>query len=723
MIRTDFISACPDPLKVHSGTRGFYAYLASAAITVLFLFSVTGYAVAAPVNVPASDSNVSAPPCTTVSFPVGQPAAPASTFTVPVTTTDVTGQGILSFDTRITYDPAVLTYISNSGAGTLGSGLTFTVNSATPGTLIISAYGTAPLAGAGPIINLRFSAVGPIGSSSPLAFDTFTYNEGVPCTSSADGSINIVGCSAVSMPTALIEVKDSSFTVPVTTSDLTGLNVISFDIQVTYDSAVVSSTGVSTSGTLSSGLTVTVNEPTPGTLLISGYGTTPLAGGGTLFNIGFNATGPIGSSTLLNFPAFTYNEGTPCSVATNGDVSITAGSISGAVSYANSVVFKPVPYTTLNAVGSVNSSATSALFTGVYDINGLGSGPYTVTPTKPAEVPSFVPGSPITGFDSALIAQHLVLLTTLNAVQLLAADVSTNGIVTSFDAALIAQWIVGIPNAGITGVWKFLPPNRNYPEVAPDQVNQDYSALLMGEVSGNWTPPTSFAAVSPAATKAPLVTITTTAPNIVVGTGVNFTIPVTVSDTTGAGILSWQFDLLYDPAVITPQVVPVDTTGTLGSGRSVTYNVPSPGLLKVVIFGTLPLTGSGTLFNFKFTAVGSNNTSSPLTWQNFLYNEGDPVAATVNGLVQLIVNAAGASVSGRVTDQNGAPLRNVSISIADNNGMERSARTNPFGYYRFEDIPAGSTYVISARSKQHTFQPRVITVDSDVAGADLVADQ
>ena len=514
MINVNLSSACGKSFEFRMGTRKFHLLPLTVTIIILFLFTVNNFAAPAAIDDLVGDANRTAPPCTTVSFPVSQPAAPASTFSVPVTTTDVTGQGVLSFDTRILYDPAVLTYDSESGAGTLGSGLTLTVNSSTPGTLIISAYGTTPLAGAGPVLNLRFSAVGPIGSSSPLTFDTFTYNEGTPCSSNINGSVDIVGCSSVSMPTSLIEVKDSSFTVPVTTSDLTGLNVISFDIQITYDPAVVSSTGVSTGGTLSSGLTVTVNEPTPGTLLISGYGTTPLAGSGTLFNIGFDATGPIGSSTLLNFPAFTYNEGTPCSVAANGDVSIVAGNISGVVSYANSAMFKPVPNTTLNAVGSVNSSATSALFTGVYDINGLGSGPYTVTPSKTSELPSLVPGSPITGFDSALIAQHLVHLITLNAVQLLAADVSTNGIVTSFDAALIAQWLAAIPNAGITGVWKFLPPSRSYSEAAPDQVNQDYSALLMGEVSGNWTPPTSFAATGVPGTKAPLVTITTSAPHL-----------------------------------------------------------------------------------------------------------------------------------------------------------------------------------------------------------------
>ena len=63
----------------------------------------------------------------------------------------------------------------------------------------------------------------------------------------------------------------------------------------------------------------------------------------------------------------------------------------------------------------------------------------------------------------------------------------------SFDAALIAQFAVSIPNpASIVGTWKFSPASRNYASVITDTPNQDYSAILVGEVTGNWTPPSPF---------------------------------------------------------------------------------------------------------------------------------------------------------------------------------------------------------------------------------------
>jgi hypothetical protein len=509
-------------------------------------------------------------------------------------------------------------------------------------------------------------------------------------------------------------------TIPIITTELLGRNAISFDAVVNYDPSVISEISVTNAGTLSSAKIITVSDLTPGTLIISAYGPDPLAGSGALLNINFSAIGPIGSTSPLSIASFTYNEGTPCAVTNNGDVTIISGAVSGVVSYANSVAFKPVPNTSLSAVGSVNVSTNSAFLTGAYNFGGFGPGSYVVTPTKSTDVYA------ITGFDSALIAQHVVSLITLNSIQLQAADVSGNNIVTGFDAALIAQWVVLIPNIGSTGTWKFIPPNRNYVEMAPDQTAEDYAAILMGEVSGNWIPPTSFSPLAPSEFKneAPNVTINVTAPAVNKMVGSSFAVPVTVSDATGAGIISWQFDLLYNPAIITPQVSPIDTAGTLSSGFAVTVNALTPGLLKVVLFGSTPISGSGTLFNFKFTAVGSNGQTSPLTWQNFMFNEGNPSNVAANGSVRLIAGptAAGVSIDGRVIDTSGRPVRNALVTLAGDLSFQRVVRTNQFGYFGFTDIPVGAAYVISADSKQFTVPPRILSVSDNISGIELIAE-
>ena len=71
--------------------------------------------------------------------------------------------------------------------------------------------------------------------------------------------------------------------------------------------------------------------------------------------------------------------------------------------------------------------------------------------------------------------------------------------------------------------------------------------------------------------------------------------------------------------------------------------------------------------------------------------------------------AAGVIVGGRVTNVDGRGLDKVMIIMTDGNGEVRYALTNPFGYYRFADVPAGETYIFTAVSKRYQFtQPTQI---------------
>jgi hypothetical protein len=528
-------------------------------------------------------------------------------------------------------------------------------------------------------------------------------------------------CANVSISTTITTPRNVTVTVPINVDDLTGRGALSFDFRVTYDPMVLSAPVVSNAGTLSSAMVITVNGNTPGLLIISGYHETELSGMGVLLNLSFTASGAIGSSSDVNFTSFAFNEGDPCSNTSNGHVRIISGTISGANTYSNAMSPPvPVPNVLLSATGSVNVS-TNSDFGGLYALNGLGAGAYTVTPSKSGDV------NGITGFDSALIAQHVVQLITLNATQLLAADVSQSNTVTSFDAALIAQYVVSIPNPGITGTWKFSPPFRNYPNVETDYLNQDYGAILMGEVSGNWTPPTMFAGSAPARTQGPPPPpppppLGVSAPNMLVVAGQNFTIPVMVQDTTGLGVISYQFDLIYNSNVIQPQAIPVSITGTMSEGRSLTYNPISPGLLKVVVFGTTNFVGAGTLLNFKFTAVGPVGGVSPLTWQAFLFNEGVPISVPTNGQVTLVgPTAASVPLSGRLLTTSGRGVPYAHVTLMDERGEPRMAISNPLGYYYFDNVDAGQTYVVSATAKGLVFAAQAVLVNGEVRDFNLIA--
>ncbi len=160
--------------------------------------------------------------------------------------------------------------------------------------------------------------------------------------------------------------------------------------------------------------------------------------------------------------------------------------ITGSIVYGNATG-SPTPRfvsgVLLTAVGSPNLTATTST-SGTYTLGGFGSGPYTVTPSKVGGA------NGISSFDSGLIARHVAGITPLMGNQLIVADVSGNGTISSFDAAQIARYAAGInSNFGSSGNWIFMPANRFYPSVNSSVAGEDFIALLMGDVSGNWQPP------------------------------------------------------------------------------------------------------------------------------------------------------------------------------------------------------------------------------------------
>lgn len=85
------------------------------------------------------------------------------------------------------------------------------------------------------------------------------------------------------------------------------------------------------------------------------------------------------------------------------------------------------------------------------------------------------------------------------------------------------------------------------------------------------------------------------------------------------------------------------------------------------------------------------------------------------------VVAANVGVSGRVIDASGMAIPRATVSLTGADGVARTAKTNSFGYYRFDEVQVGETYILDAARKGYTFSPRVITVQDEVADADMLA--
>lgn len=84
--------------------------------------------------------------------------------------------------------------------------------------------------------------------------------------------------------------------------------------------------------------------------------------------------------------------------------------------------------------------------------------------------------------------------------------------------------------------------------------------------------------------------------------------------------------------------------------------------------------------------------------------------------------AATASVSGRVVNVEGRGVASAFVSLTDPEGNKRVAITNPFGYFRFDEIEAGQSVVIKVASKNYQFEPRVVTTNDNLTEVDFVSD-
>ncbi len=64
------------------------------------------------------------------------------------------------------------------------------------------------------------------------------------------------------------------------------------------------------------------------------------------------------------------------------------------------------------------------------------------------------------------------------------------------------------------------------------------------------------------------------------------------------------------------------------------------------------------------------------------------------------------------------------ITLTDSNGNNRLAVSTAFGYYRFEEVAAGESYIISASAKRFTFsQPsQVLNLNADNNDVNFIAD-
>jgi len=87
--------------------------------------------------------------------------------------------------------------------------------------------------------------------------------------------------------------------------------------------------------------------------------------------------------------------------------------------------------------------------------------------------------------------------------------------------------------------------------------------------------------------------------------------------------------------VIEPQAAPVDLTATVSHDLVAVANPTVPGMLRVVVYGPLPIDENGVLLNLRFTSVGPAGAVSPLRFERIMFNEGAPRVDTIDGRIEV----------------------------------------------------------------------------------------
>lgn len=85
-----------------------------------------------------------------------------------------------------------------------------------------------------------------------------------------------------------------------------------------------------------------------------------------------------------------------------------------------------------------------------------------------------------------------------------------------------------------------------------------------------------------------------------------------------------------------------------------------------------------------------------------------------------LATAAGVTVTGRITAR-GRGLASAIVYMTDRNGNAKTARTDRFGFYRFDEVETGQTYIFNVYSRQYQFNTQIVTITENLDDLNFTA--
>lgn len=80
-----------------------------------------------------------------------------------------------------------------------------------------------------------------------------------------------------------------------------------------------------------------------------------------------------------------------------------------------------------------------------------------------------------------------------------------------------------------------------------------------------------------------------------------------------------------------------------------------------------------------------------------------------------------ANISGRVLNRDGRGVTNATVTAVSSNGSPVTFRTNRYGYYHFDNLPAGVIYTVSVSSRRYSFESRFVQLVDALSDVDFTS--
>jgi hypothetical protein len=256
--------------------------------------------------------------------------------------------------------------------------------------------------------------------------------------------------------------------------------LVAFDLGLSFDASILEIISIS-AGAVLNNWSFLHNATPSGEIVISAASVNELSGSGALAELEFKVIGDPGDVASLTFSSVQLNDGAITSTLVDGSVTVAPYSaVSGLITYWGDAQ-KPLTGAALSLRGPGLHSASTDV-SGAFTFGQLLNSSYTLTPEHSGY------GSVITAYDAALTLQHAVGLQTLTGHAAIAADVNRNGSINSMDVYHILRHAAGIAEISVAAgpAWVFDPAQRQYAQIETALTAQNFSATLLGDVSGNW---------------------------------------------------------------------------------------------------------------------------------------------------------------------------------------------------------------------------------------------